>query len=91
LAILSKTLLEWNKVKFKGELTQKEMISLGLQAPVRSRKRKNQVRREKLCLTCQAHWKLEHICCSNGEENLLQPSGDETKNSEKELTENLDQ
>jgi hypothetical protein len=28
---------------------------------------------------------------SNGEENLLQPSGDETTNSEKELTEDLDQ
>jgi len=43
---LLKILLEWNKAKFKGELDEKEMISLGFQAPGPSRKSKNQMRRE---------------------------------------------
>ncbi|XP_059068575.1 sister chromatid cohesion protein PDS5 homolog C-like [Cryptomeria japonica] len=73
----SKRLIEQKIERFREQMTEKELISMGLQVSGSPKKRRNQMRREQICFTCQEAWTPKHNCGVNKEKNLSQPSRDE--------------
>jgi hypothetical protein len=71
---LSKGLVEQKIEKIKYQLTEEELISLGLHVTGPPKMSKNQIRREKHCFTCQGAWTSSHICGHNKEGELMTPT-----------------
>ena len=71
---LSKGLVEQQIEKIKYQLTEEELILLGLQVIGPPKMRKNQMRREQHCVTCQGVGMPSHICGNNKEGELMTPT-----------------
>ena len=71
---LSKGLVKHKIEKIKYQLTEEELILLGLQVIGPPKMRKNQMRREQHCFTCQGAGTPSHICGNNKEGELMTPT-----------------
>ncbi|GLJ45395.1 hypothetical protein SUGI_0955770 [Cryptomeria japonica] len=81
----SKGLIEQKIERFKKQMTENELISMGLQDTGPPKKSKNQMRREQIFFACQETWTPDHNCGVSKEDKLGKGDGPIRKENEEQI------